>query len=95
MDTSFSGACEPSGKKFGYLRLFHHSIEKKKEIEMTVLIQAARNVLEQKKGLKWNYREEIETEVRVRIPRVFQSICQIIDFFRCLDMAFKSVTKKS
>ena len=35
---------------------------------MTVLIQAARNVLEQKKGLKWNYREEIETEVRVRIP---------------------------
>ena len=68
MDTSFSGACEPSGKKLGYLRLFHHSIKKKKEIEMTVLIQAARNVLEQKKGLKWNYREEIETEVRVRIP---------------------------
>ena len=80
MDTSFSGACEPSGKKLGYLRLFHHSIE---------------NVLEQKKGLKWNYREEIETEVRVRIPRVFQSICQIIDFFRCLDMAFRSVTTKS
>ena len=89
MDTSFSGACEPSGKKLGYLRLFHHSIEKKKEIE------AARNVLEQKKGLKWNYREEIETEVRVRIPRVFQSICQVIDFFRCLDMAFRSVTTKS
>ena len=95
MDTSFSGACEPSGKKFGYLRLFHHSIEKKKEIEMTVLIQAARNVLEQKKGLKWNYREEIETEVRVRIPGVFQSISQIIDFFRGLDMAFRSVTTKS
>ena len=54
MDTSFSGACEPSRKKLGYLRLFHHSIEKKKEIEMTVLIQAARNVLEQKKGLKWS-----------------------------------------
>ena len=47
---------------------------------MTVLIQAARNVLEQKKGLKWNYREEIETEVRVRISGVFQSMCQTIDF---------------
>ena len=36
MDTSFSGACKPRGKKLGYLRLFHHSIEKKKEIEMIV-----------------------------------------------------------
>ena len=35
MDTSFSGACKPRGKKLGYLRLFHHSIEKK-EIEMIV-----------------------------------------------------------
>ena len=41
----------PEGKKLGYLRLFYW---KKKEIEMTVLIQAARNVLEQKKGLKWS-----------------------------------------
>ena len=62
---------------------------------MTVLIQAARNVLEQKKGLNWNLREEIETEVRVRIPGVFQSICQLINFFGCLDMAFRSVTIKS
>ena len=60
-----------------------------------MLIQAVRNVLEQKKGLNWNLREEIETEVRVRIPGVFQSICQIIYFFRCLDMAFISVTIKS
>ena len=60
-----------------------------------MLIQAVRNVLEQKKGLNWNLREEIETEVRVRIPGVFQSICKIIDFFRCLDMAFRSVTIKS
>ena len=36
MDTSFSGACKPRGKKLGYLRLFHHSIEKKKKIEMIV-----------------------------------------------------------
>ena len=95
MDTSFSGACKPRGKKLSYLRLFHHSIEKKKEIGKTMLIQAVRNVLEQKKGLNWNLREEIETEVRVRIPGVFQSICQIIDFFRCLDMAIRSVTIKS
>ena len=52
-----------------------------------MLIQAVRNVLEQKKGLNWNLREEIETEVRVRIPGVFQSICQIINFFGCLDEA--------
>ena len=93
MDTSFSGACKPRGKKIGLPKIV--LLKKKKEIEMTVLIQAARNVLEQKKGLKWNYREEIETEVRVRIPGVFQSISQIIDFFRCLDMAFRSVTTKS
>ena len=60
-----------------------------------MLIQAVRNVLEQKKGLNWNLREEIETEVRVRIPGVFQSICQIINSFGCLDMAFRSVTIKS
>ena len=52
MDTSFSGACKPRGKKMGYLRLFHHSIEKKRN--RNDCVQAARNVLEQKKGLRWN-----------------------------------------
>ena len=52
MDTSFSGACKPRGKKIGLLKIV--LLKKKKEIEMTVLIQAARNVLEQKKGLKWS-----------------------------------------
>ena len=51
MDTSFSGACKPRGKKIGLPKIV---LLKKKEIEMTVLIQAARNVLEQKKGLKWS-----------------------------------------
>ena len=49
-------------EKLCYLRLFHHLIEKKKkDKEMTVLTQAVRFVLEQREGLKWNYREEIET----------------------------------
>ena len=53
MDTSFSGACKLRGKKLGYLRLFHHSIEKKKR-NRNDCVQASRNVLEQKKGLRWN-----------------------------------------
>ena len=45
----------PEGKKLGYLRLFYHLIEKKKkDKEITVLTQAVRTVLKQRKGLKWN-----------------------------------------
>ena len=56
MDTSFSGACEPSGKIVlpKIIPSFNWKKKKKKDKEMTVLTQAVRFVLKQREGLKWN-----------------------------------------
>ena len=56
MDTSFSGACEPSGKIVlpKIIPSFNCKKKKKKDKEMTVLTQAVRFVLKQREGLKWN-----------------------------------------
>ena len=61
MDTSFSGACEPSGKIVLPKIIPSFNWKKKKDKEMTVLTQAVRFVLKQREGLKWNWTEEIET----------------------------------